>query len=481
MTGSRMGSSNCAVVALSLFALLLTQGSVDVVDARRNQGSNQRKTSSSSSSNGHVTQPSYSTNGHAAGNSHADVAKLSYPNYNSQPNRPNVNANANPASAPAPQAGWNVPQGPPPAYSASNPVGGARPNVHEQAPSYHAPSYGAAPPSYGAAPPSYGAATSNVHQPITATQNHGTQYAGAPPGATYYPSGGHNGYPSNLPAGATYYPSSGHMPMGGGYQPAAAPPGATYYQAGSALPPGATYYSQPPQQSSSGLGFGTGLLAGGLGGALLGHALTPSGGSSSQPAAAAAPAAAGQDRIIIINNGVPVNASDGTTVINAAGVAAAAPAPMNTTQDAQPAAMPAPMAPFSPETSNMTVPNSADAAAAPPPPGGIICVPTKVNETDPADSTKMIEVEKIACYPAPPPPAAAPGEGPAPLAPMAAAQPGSQQVQTPPAASSSMDAALKSSTSGASLLAPGGSLGLLLVAVGALAMRLTAPELSNSF
>ncbi|XP_017067555.1 translation initiation factor IF-2 [Drosophila eugracilis] len=465
MASSGGASSHVVFVAWAVFALLVTHGS-DVVDARRNQGSNQRKTSSSSSSSsssnyGHVTQPSYNTNGHAAGNSHADVAKLSYPNYNSQPNRP-ITAGSPGSQGSAPQPGWNVPQGPPPAYSASNPVGGARPNMHEPPPAYHAPNYGAAPPSYGAA------TGSNMHQP---------QYSGVPAGATYYPAGGHSGgYPSNIPAGATYYPSAGHLPMGGGYHPAAAPPpGATYYQAGSALPPGATYYSSPPQQSSSGLGFGTGLLAGGLGGALLGHALTPSGGSSSSQPVAAAPAA-GQDRIIIINNGVPVNASDGTTVINAAGVAAAPGAvpaaampPSNVTQDAQQPAVPmAPMAPFNPEASNMTAPD----AAAPPPAGGIICVPTKVNETDPADSTKMVEVEKIACYPAPPPPAAPAGEGPAPLAPMAPAQPGSQQVQQAQDVAAPLQASVKSNTSGARSLQGLTSESLLIVIMcGVLAKR----------
>lgn len=463
-------NSHRVLAIWTALALLLTHGS-HVVDARRNQGNNQRKTSSSSSSSsgssyGHVTQPSYNTNGHGAGNSHADVAKLSYPNYNSQPNRP-------PSSGSAPQPGWNVPQGPPPAYSASNPVGGARPNMHEQPPAYHAPNYGAAPPSYGAA------TGSNVHQPITATQNHGTQYSGVPAGATYYPAGhAGGGYPSNLPAGATYYPSGGHVPMAGGYHPAAAapPPGATYYQAGSALPPGATYYSSPPQQSSSGLGFGTGLLAGGLGGALLGHALTPSGGSSSSQPVAAAPAA-GQDRIIIINNGVPVNATDGTTVINAGGVAAAPGAAaagavpaMNATQDAQPAVPMAPMAPFNPEASNMTAPNATDAGA-PPPPGGIICVPTKVNETDPNDSTKMIEVEKIACYPAPPPPAAPAGEGPAPLAPMAPVQPGSQQVQQAPDVASPVQASVKSNTNGAPALNSGLMAGVTSLLFGFVARR----------
>ncbi|XP_068152653.1 uncharacterized protein [Drosophila tropicalis] len=402
-------------IVVIIAAVLFAFGNNNVVDARRNQGSSQRKSpsSSSSSGSGHVTQPSYSTNG--GSNSHADGAKLSYPNYNSQPNRP---------------IGWNPPaqssgthnQGPPPAYSAANPAGGARTNANEHPPPYN--------------PPSYGAATgANVHQPITATQNHGTQYSGLPAGATYYPAapGGYHGAPAGLPAGATYYPSGGYHPGAA----AAPPPGATYYQSPAALPPGATYYAQPPQQSS-GPGFGTGLLGGVVGGAVLGHLLTPSGGSSSQ-AAAAPPAAngGGQDRIIIINNGVPVNASaDGTTVINAPGVAAPAAVataalPMNATKDV--AAPPAQLAPFNPENATMPMANGTDAVAQPPPAGGIICVPTKMNETDPNDSTKMIEVEKIACYPAPPPPAAPAGEGPAPLAPMVPqVQPGLQQVQQPP-------------------------------------------------
>lgn len=208
---------------------------------------------------------------------------------------------------------------------------------------------------------------------------------------------------------------------------------------------------------------GTGLLAGGLGGALLGHALTPSGGSSSSSQPVAAAPAAGQDRIIIINNGVPVEANaNGTTVINAGGAAAPAAdaaaaagsaplapmTPMNATQtDA--AAQPAQLAPFSSEQAAQN--GTTDGAAAPPPPpppaGGIICVPTKVNETDPADATKMIEVEKIACYPAPPAPAAAPGAEPVPLAPMAA--PNQQQQSPPPAMLPPDQAAVRANASGA--------------------------------
>ncbi|KAM8719155.1 hypothetical protein ACLKA7_011805 [Drosophila subpalustris] len=451
-------ASKCAFVVVTIFALVLALGGggggIGVVDAGRSQGS-QRKTPSRSNS-GHVTQqPSYNTNNNGGGgsNSHADVAKLSYPNYNSQPNRP---ANNQP-----PAAGWNVPQGPPPAYSASNPAGGGRTNMHESPPSYHAPSYGAAP-----------APGSNVHQPITATQNHGQQYAGVPPGATYYPSGSHvpGGYqPGSLPPGASYYPSAGHVPSGGYHPAAAPPPGATYYQSGSALPPGATYYPQAPQQSSSGPGFGTGLLAGGLGGAVLGSVLTSSlGGSSSHPMAAAPAAAApagGQDRIIIINNGVPVNTTDGTTVINAAG---APLSPMNATQtDA--AASPAQLAPFSPENTANAMTNNTDAAGAPPPPppGGIICVPTKVNETDPADSTKMIEVEKIACYPAPQQQPAAPGAEPVPLAPMAPMP----TNQSPPAMLPPDQAAVRSNTNGVASSNLQSTLPLLFSLLGGLLLR----------
>ena len=95
---------------------------------------------------------------------------------------------------------------------------------------------------------------------------------------------------------------------------------------------------------------------------------------------------------------------------------------------------------------NSTAPANPEQPA-PPAPGGIICVPFRLNETDPNDASKMIEVEKIACYPAPPPPppaeqqatnatapVAAPVEavaGSVPLAPLQpiAAESSSQQLQ----------------------------------------------------
>uniref|UniRef100_A0A1A9WZJ9 Mucin-like domain-containing protein n=1 Tax=Glossina brevipalpis TaxID=37001 RepID=A0A1A9WZJ9_9MUSC len=288
-----------------------------------------------------------------------------------------------------------------------------------------------------------------------------------PPGAVYHPSGGLPAgatyhAPGALPPGATYHPAA---PVPAYYpapaaMPAAMPAGATFLPAGSSLPAGATFVSQPPK-SSSGLGFGSGLLAGGLAGGLLGHALTPThtkvvehspvmsggyggggGGSGNNN---------GEDRIIIINNGPPgsvstTNAGPGTTVINtgASQPPAAEPGPQQaaapTITNAPPSEIPsaalAPLNPMHADTTNtasaagtettgnavagngvistnsaiaqsppvgVQSPETAESPAEQPPTGGIVCVPIKVPEPDPNDSSKTIEVEKIVCYPAPPP------------------------------------------------------------------------------
>lgn len=173
----------------------------------------------------------------------------------------------------------------------------------------------------------------------------------------------------------------------------------------------------------------------------------------------------GEDKIIIINNGPPgsvttTDVGSGTTVINTGSqqptmqqptntqLAPINPVPMNPTPDGSQANNAAPVytpavnsnaavntpvavaqnnAASQPNTdvipnisgrfdaplntnANTNSPVSPDINASPsnaetatPAPGGIICVPIRVAEPSPEDSTKMVEVEKIACYPAPPP------------------------------------------------------------------------------
>ncbi|XP_054727060.1 basic proline-rich protein-like [Anastrepha obliqua] len=493
---ARVVKVNCASVVI--FSILLLSHNFGCSDAKRVLSSSNRKTGSGrTSSSGHVTKPSYPTqSGSGASNSHADLAKLSYSGYNSAPNRPAAGGGSGATNSQP--IGWNVPksQGPPPSYSASNPAGGAHTNIHESPPAYRP---------NNAAPPSYGSAN-NVHTPITATNTQGVQssYPGAtyhspgslPAGATYYsspgqlPAGATYHSPGSMPAGGGYYPPSGHMPAGGGYYPGGGhmpggggyypagggvPAGATYVAPGAALPPGAVLYSSPPQQTSSGLGFGSGLAAGAIGGAILGHVLTPTNTRVVESAPAPAPGQSGtnDDKIIIINNGPPGSVTTtnagGATVITT-GVAgengtqpAVAPAPVPA-PGAAPADAPIPNVPLAPLGDNTAAqpangapehatpapgaaPAQGAAAEQQPPPGGIICVPVRINETDPADNSKMIEVEKIACYPAPPPPPPAAagaemngtaplmpavGEGSAPLAPLSPVTAASQQLQAGP-------------------------------------------------
>lgn len=249
------------VVAVVLSVLLLHS---PLIEGKRTLGGGGRKTSSPSGGYStrrqpqtSVTKPTYNTN---SGNSHAEQAKLSYPNYNSQPNRP-----ANTPQQNTQPIGWNVPPnqghaaGPPPAYSASNVAGGAKTNMHEPPPVYTK-------PNYNAPPPNYAQATGTQYGGAPTYHNPGQMPAGAtyhspnnlPPGATYYNNPSHvPGYGGGYPGGASYPMQGGSYPMQGGYH---APAGATYVPAGGAMPPGAVLYSAPPQQTSSGLGFGKFLI-----------------------------------------------------------------------------------------------------------------------------------------------------------------------------------------------------------------------------
>ncbi|XP_037905504.1 vegetative cell wall protein gp1-like isoform X3 [Hermetia illucens] len=426
-------------------------------DAKRTLSGRRGGSSSSSSrrghtySSGHVTKPTFQQ----PSNSHADVAKLSYPNYNQQPNRP---AQPQVPSAPAPQPantrpiGWNVPPkqeapavavnkapvqsaGPPPQYTPHNVPGGAKTNINEQPPPYSA--VGGAGVAGG-----LGAAHVAHQQPVYHQPNYGQpQSHGMYPQQTYHPSGGYPQAPPSYPGGAPQmYPAHGApqmYPVGGHpvstfpvnsqpvYQGAAIQPG--FYPAGS-MPVGAV-------QGSSGPGFGSGLLAGALGGAVLGHVLTPSGNSGSSDS----------EKVVIINNPPAQAAPAAPAAAAPAAPAAAAPAAAAPVDPAAaPAAAPAPAAPGVPAVVPPVLPGStapiapvapvADAAGnetstptplapfpsemnntnTPPPVYGLMCVPVMVNVTDPANPANITMVEQIACYnvtqpAAPAPPAPQPG------------------------------------------------------------------------
>ncbi|XP_049310757.1 uncharacterized protein LOC125778203 isoform X2 [Bactrocera dorsalis] len=323
----------------------------------------------------------------------------------------------------------------------------------------------------------YPASGTNVYTPITATNTKGVQssYPGAtynfpgsiPAGATYHspgsvPAGTTYHSPGSYPAGGNPYSSPGQVPVNGGYYPAggrqypsAGVPAGTYVAPGTALPQGAVLFPSPQQQTPSGLKIGAGLAVGVIGG-VIGHELTKT--HTRVESATAAPArqpGSAENKIIIINNGRPCSVTTtnaaGATVITTGVVGENAKQPMPApAPTAAPAIPNVPLAPIGDNNATKPTPapraalaESAPAAApqaAPeqPRPGGLICVPVRVNDTDPADSTKMIEVEKIVCYPAPPPPPPAPvagaqmnrtapvmppaSEGSAPLVPMCPSQ-----------------------------------------------------------
>ncbi|XP_054086944.1 uncharacterized protein LOC128921930 [Zeugodacus cucurbitae] len=255
------------------------------------------------------------------------------------------------------------------------------------------------------------------------------------------------------PAPATnVYSSPAHMP--GGYSPSAVvPPSA-------ALPQGSVPNPQPPQQTSTKSGFDTGSVTGAIGEAILERVLRPihTRVVSAQPAAAK-PSGSNDGKIIIINNGPPgsvttTNANRGTVITTGVvgeNVTKPMPGQLPAVAPAGPAVSNVPLAPVGKNIAAQPTPApgaapAEDAAAAAPQPAPE--QPVRINETDPNDNTKMVEVEKTAGYlaPQPPPPASAAGaemngtapvmppagKGSAPLAPIGPVTAASQQLQAIP-------------------------------------------------
>uniref|UniRef100_A0A1B0D0A0 Uncharacterized protein n=1 Tax=Phlebotomus papatasi TaxID=29031 RepID=A0A1B0D0A0_PHLPP len=184
---------------LSIAILLLSLAVAG--DARKTHGSSRRTGSSSSSrSRTTYTRPSHSSN------SHADQAKLSYPSYNQQPNRPQPQPSApvaHPAHAqPTQNIGWNT------NTQQGNTAGGSnRPigwNVDQPAQKQNiAPANSANPPPYSAVqnhgpPPPYSAQAqpnpaTGYHAPPPYSPQAGApnqpHYAGAPPPYQQHPGG----------------------------------------------------------------------------------------------------------------------------------------------------------------------------------------------------------------------------------------------------------------------------------------------------
>lgn len=318
----RRNMSKLFKVALLIGLICCTQF-VDNVDARKTSSSSRRGGSSSSSSR---KVPSQSQQ-----QAHADVAKLSYSNYNAKPavSPPKPVAHPQPSAPvqqPMPNAnsqpiGWNVPKKEAPVsnsapYPTNNNYAGAS-NTHNQAPPPYSqyPNNGP-PPAYTphGSPP----AGSNFNQapPPYSSGNQGFQ-PGAQPAFPHQGAGG-AGYPQQsggyLNAGQPGYgqPAGGFGQQPGGYgqpaggfggQPGLAVPGG-YAQPGYGQQPVNNYYQQ---KGSSGSGLQTALIAG-VGGLALYGALKPS-----------------ETKVIYVNNGTNSGENHGGAA--AAPVAAVAGAP----------------------------------------------------------------------------------------------------------------------------------------------------------
>ncbi|XP_043661688.1 uncharacterized protein LOC122625652 [Drosophila teissieri] len=190
------------------------------------------------------------------------------------------------------------------------------------------------------------------------------------------------------------------MPPGYGFGSYPGQGSGTYYSNAQSLPAGAVYYAQPPVGMHRGMGTGdflTGMLAGHMmNNVLFGHRhhtyhRNPVESQSS-------PQGTGR-QIIIVNNGQQEGVLHNETTISGEASAVVPPEnPLPEEEDVEGQGEgEGDSAPGSSEEST-----ELEATPQPFPDGGIICFPVMLNETDPDNSEVVREVERVACFPAPP-------------------------------------------------------------------------------
>ncbi|XP_026834317.1 uncharacterized protein LOC113564066 [Drosophila erecta] len=176
--------------------------------------------------------------------------------------------------------------------------------------------------------------------------------------------------------------------------------GGTYYANAQALPAGAVYYAQPPVGMNRGMRTGdflTGMLAGHMmNNVLFGHRhhtyhRNPEEGQS-------APQANGR-QIIIVNNGQREGVLHNETTISGEASAVVPPEnPLTEEEDVEGQGE----GEVESEPVSSEEFTDLEATPRPYPDGGIICFPVMLNETDPENPEVTREVERVACFPAPP-------------------------------------------------------------------------------
>ncbi|XP_061394437.1 uncharacterized protein LOC133329991 [Musca vetustissima] len=175
------------------------------------------------------------------------------------------------------------------------------------------------------------------------------------------------------------------------------PPGGSYYQNTAAMPANAVYIAQAPPRGAD---FGD-FLTGYLTGRLLTMGLSPypyhhhvTHVYHDNPNQAAANNGNNDGKVIIINNGQDVAAASAPATTTSSSTSSNSPD--STTE------IPTSSSPYALAYTSSTE-NIAAAISTTPPPNGIICVPIKMKEKN--SNGDLIEVDRIVCYPAPPPPA----------------------------------------------------------------------------